>query len=60
MISKPKNDSNNYIRWRFGLLCSAYYGGAVSATVFSDIMGQILRTMNVEPDAIPIRVTRHS
>ncbi|CQD43663.1 peptidoglycan glycosyltransferase FtsI [Yersinia mollaretii] len=37
-----------------------YYGGAVSAPVFSDIMGQILRTMNVEPDAIPTGVTRHS
>ncbi|MBS0056421.1 peptidoglycan glycosyltransferase FtsI [Yersinia sp. Marseille-Q3913] len=37
-----------------------YYGGAVSAPVFSDIMGQILRTMNVEPDAIPTGVARHS
>ncbi|MDA5496788.1 peptidoglycan glycosyltransferase FtsI [Yersinia aleksiciae] len=37
-----------------------YYGGAVSAPVFSDIMGQILRTMNVEPDAIPSGVTQHS
>lgn len=37
-----------------------YYGGAVSAPVFSDIMGQILRTMNVKPDAIPVNVIRHS
>lgn len=37
-----------------------YYGGAVSAPVFSDIMGQILRTMNVEPDAISIEAIRHS
>ncbi len=37
-----------------------YYGGAVSAPVFSDIMGQILRTMNVEPDAIPVGGVRHS
>ncbi|CNL12988.1 peptidoglycan glycosyltransferase FtsI [Yersinia aldovae] len=37
-----------------------YYGGAVSAPVFSDIMGQILRTMNVAPDAIPSDGTRHS
>ena len=37
-----------------------YYGGAVSAPVFSDIMGQILRTMNVEPDAIQGNVIRHS
>lgn len=27
-----------------------YYGGAVSAPVFSQIMGGVLRTMNVEPD----------
>ncbi|CNH73398.1 peptidoglycan synthetase [Yersinia aldovae] len=37
-----------------------YYGGAVSAPVFSDIMGQILCTMNVAPDAIPSDGTRHS
>ncbi|MFA3761358.1 peptidoglycan glycosyltransferase FtsI [Yersinia sp. 2544 StPb PI] len=37
-----------------------YYGGAVSAPVFSDIMGQILRTMNVEPDAIPAGMVHHS
>lgn len=37
-----------------------YYGGAVSAPVFSDIMGQILRTMNVEPDAIPTGIVGHS
>ncbi|WP_338491788.1 peptidoglycan glycosyltransferase FtsI [Erwinia aphidicola] len=30
-----------------------YYGGAVSAPVFGAIMGSVLRTMNVEPDAIP-------
>ncbi|OFC61116.1 peptidoglycan glycosyltransferase FtsI [Candidatus Erwinia dacicola] len=30
-----------------------YYGGAVSAPVFGSIMGSVLRTMNVEPDAIP-------
>lgn len=30
-----------------------YYGGAVSAPVFGAIMGGVLRSMNVEPDAIP-------
>ncbi|CAO95795.1 peptidoglycan glycosyltransferase FtsI [Erwinia tasmaniensis] len=30
-----------------------YYGGAVSAPVFGAIMGGVLRTMNVEPDALP-------
>ncbi len=30
-----------------------YYGGAVSAPVFSTIMSEVLRTMNVEPDALP-------
>lgn len=30
-----------------------YYGGAVSAPVFSAIMGGVLRTMNVAPDALP-------
>ncbi|TKI08200.1 peptidoglycan glycosyltransferase FtsI [Martelella alba] len=30
-----------------------YYGGAVSAPVFSAIMSEVLRTMNVEPDALP-------
>ncbi len=30
-----------------------YYGGAISAPVFGAIMGSVLRTMNVEPDAIP-------
>ena len=29
-----------------------YYGGAVSAPVFGTIMGAVLRTMNVEPDAL--------
>lgn len=29
------------------------YGGAVSAPVFSSIMGGVLRTMNVKPDALP-------
>ncbi|UVK77785.1 MAG: peptidoglycan DD-transpeptidase FtsI [Sodalis sp. Fse] len=29
-----------------------YYGGAVSAPVFGAIMGGVLRTMNVEPDAL--------
>ncbi|MGL4859940.1 MAG: peptidoglycan glycosyltransferase FtsI [Enterobacteriaceae bacterium] len=29
-----------------------YYGGAVSAPVFGSIMGSVLRTMNVEPDAL--------
>ena len=28
-----------------------YYGGAVSAPVFGAIMGGVLRTMNIEPDA---------
>lgn len=31
-----------------------YYGGAVSAPVFGAIMGGVLRTMNVEPDALPV------
>ncbi len=31
-----------------------YYGGAVSAPVFSSIMGTVLRTMNIEPDALPM------
>lgn len=31
-----------------------YYGGAVSAPVFGAIMGGVLRTMNIEPDALPI------
>ncbi|BAN94965.1 peptidoglycan glycosyltransferase [Plautia stali symbiont] len=30
-----------------------YYGGAVSAPVFGAIMGGVLRTMNIEPDALP-------
>ncbi|MEA9389508.1 peptidoglycan glycosyltransferase FtsI [Acerihabitans sp. TG2] len=30
-----------------------YYGGAVSAPVFSTIMSEVLRIMNVEPDALP-------
>ena len=30
-----------------------YYGGAVSAPVFGAIMGGVLRTMNVKPDALP-------
>lgn len=29
-----------------------YYGGAVSAPVFGAIMGGVLRTMNVQPDAL--------
>lgn len=37
-----------------------YYGGAVAAPVFSEIMGQILRTMNVEPDAVLGSPQRHS
>ncbi|WP_367680233.1 peptidoglycan glycosyltransferase FtsI [Candidatus Fukatsuia anoeciicola] len=31
-----------------------YYGGTVSAPVFGVIMGGVLRTMNIEPDALPI------
>ncbi|WP_428978767.1 peptidoglycan glycosyltransferase FtsI [Brenneria tiliae] len=31
-----------------------YYGGAVSAPIFGAIMGGVLRTMNIEPDALPI------
>ncbi|HBT54830.1 MAG TPA: peptidoglycan glycosyltransferase FtsI, partial [Erwinia persicina] len=34
-----------------------YYGGAVSAPVFGAIMGGVLRTMNVEPDALPTPVS---
>ncbi|AFP85696.1 cell division protein FtsI/penicillin-binding protein 2 [secondary endosymbiont of Heteropsylla cubana] len=30
-----------------------YYGGAVSAPVFSSIMSGVLRAMNIEPDALP-------
>lgn len=30
-----------------------YYGGAVSAPVFSTIMSEVLRIMDVEPDALP-------
>ncbi|ACT05486.1 Peptidoglycan glycosyltransferase [Dickeya chrysanthemi Ech1591] len=30
-----------------------YYGGTVSAPVFGAIMGGVLRTMNIEPDALP-------
>lgn len=30
-----------------------YYGGAVSAPVFGAIMGGVLRTMNIKPDALP-------
>lgn len=30
-----------------------YYGGTVSAPVFGNIMGSTLRTMNIEPDALP-------
>ena len=30
-----------------------YYGGAISAPVFRAIMGGVLRTMNIEPDALP-------
>lgn len=31
----------------------SYYGGAVSAPVFSQIMGDVLRLENVEPDGLP-------
>ncbi|VFS62920.1 Peptidoglycan synthase FtsI precursor [Raoultella planticola] len=31
----------------------AYYGGAVSAPVFSQIMGDVLRLENVMPDGMP-------
>ncbi|MBD1226579.1 peptidoglycan glycosyltransferase FtsI [Xenorhabdus griffiniae] len=31
-----------------------YYGGAVAAPVFGAIMSGVLRTMNVEPDALPV------
>ncbi|MXP67180.1 peptidoglycan glycosyltransferase FtsI [Pantoea sp. Aalb] len=31
-----------------------YYGGTVSAPVFSAIMGKVLRTMNIAPDALPL------
>ncbi|CDL85532.1 penicillin binding protein 2 [Xenorhabdus szentirmaii] len=31
-----------------------YYGGAVSAPIFGAIMSGVLRTMNVEPDALPV------
>jgi len=30
----------------------AYYGGAVSAPVFSEIMGNVLRAENVTPDGM--------
>ncbi len=30
-----------------------YYGGAISAPVFGAIMGGVLRTRNIEPDALP-------
>ncbi|URQ61490.1 peptidoglycan glycosyltransferase FtsI [Pantoea alhagi] len=36
-----------------------YYGGAVSAPVFGAIMGGVLRTMNIEPDALPIPVEKN-
>ena len=31
----------------------AYYGGAVSAPVFSQIMGEVLRLENIKPDGLP-------
>lgn len=31
-----------------------YYGGAISAPVFGSIMGGVLRTMNIEPDALSV------
>lgn len=31
-----------------------YYGGAISAPVFGAIMGGVLRTRNIEPDALPV------
>ncbi|MGJ8863773.1 hypothetical protein ABFP36_26135, partial [Salmonella enterica subsp. enterica serovar Kentucky] len=31
----------------------SYYGGAVSAPVFSQIMGDVLRLENVMPDGMP-------
>ncbi len=31
-----------------------YYGGAVSAPVFGAIMSSVLRTMNIEPDAVTL------
>ncbi len=31
-----------------------YLGGAVSAPVFGVMMGAVLRTMNIEPDALPV------
>lgn len=33
-----------------------YYGGAISAPVFGAIMGGVLRTMNIEPDGLPLVV----
>ncbi|WP_457913473.1 peptidoglycan glycosyltransferase FtsI [Candidatus Gillettellia adelgis] len=30
-----------------------YYGGVISAPVFGTIMGGVLRTMNIQPDALP-------
>ncbi|ARJ41169.1 peptidoglycan glycosyltransferase FtsI [Pantoea alhagi] len=36
-----------------------YYGGAVSAPVFGAIMGGVLRTMNIEPDALPTPVEKN-
>lgn len=39
VINKPQN--------------GAYYGGAVSAPVFSQIMGDVLRLENVKPDGMP-------
>lgn len=37
-----------------------YYGGAVSAPVFGSIMGSVLRTMNVRPDALPVNEKAHT
>ncbi len=38
----------------------AYYGGAVSAPVFSSIMGYTLRTNGITPDAEPVEKTTKS
>lgn len=46
MIFKPKNDTNNFIRWRFGLLC-----GCILLS-FLGLIARVAWLQIVEPDSL--------
>ncbi|KDL94878.1 hypothetical protein AE02_04594 [Klebsiella variicola] len=53
-------DAQQQLAYQFALVVvmndpsnGSYYGGAVSAPVFSQIMGDVLRLENVMPDGMP-------